>query len=57
MTEQKIDEKLLNKDLNQPKGVNRDTFSECLIRIFNAEYDLPFKFIKREHECDRDKLS
>ena len=57
MTQQKIDEKLLNKDLNQPKRVNRDTFLECLIRLINEEYDLPFKFIKREHECHPDKLS
>ena len=55
MNEQKIDERIINKDPNQSEGVNRYTFLKFLVGISNEEYDLSFIFIKRD--CDRDKLS
>ena len=50
----KIDEKIINKDINQPKGVNTDILLDCFIEIINEENDLPYKLIKRE--CDRGKF-
>ena len=50
-------ENIINKEDDLPikGGRTKEEYISWLVDIMNNEYNLPFKFVKRE--CDRDKLS